>query len=98
MGKKKIIWSNRAEEEFKNILEFYIERNKSLTYSLKLIDSVEALTTLLIKNNYLGRLTENGITRVLIKGNYLIFYEVHKSTIEIVSVWDNRQDPEKRFA
>lgn len=62
MGKKKIIWSNRAEDEFKSILEFYIERNKSNTYSLKLIDSIEALTKLLIKNNYLGRITENRIT------------------------------------
>jgi len=27
---------------------------------------------------------------------YLLFYEINKNTIEIVSFWDNRQDEKKQ--
>jgi hypothetical protein len=51
---------------------------------------------LLSKNPYMGKLSNNGVTRVIVKSDFLIFYEVHLSTIEIISFWDNRQDPGKR--
>ncbi len=55
------------------------------------------MTSLLIKNNYLGKLSDNGVTRVLVKGPFLIFYEIHKTSLEILSVWDSRQNPQKRI-
>jgi plasmid stabilization system protein ParE len=97
MDQKQIIWSHRAEEELYSILEFYITRNKSATYSKKLLSSVEKLIDLLPKNKYLGRLSENGFTRVIVKKEFLIFYEVYKDAIVIVSFWDNRQDTTKRI-
>ncbi|MBX9853341.1 MAG: type II toxin-antitoxin system RelE/ParE family toxin [Cytophagaceae bacterium] len=97
MDKKEVIWSIRAKEEFYNILDFYIKRNGSPTYSLKLLSESEEITELLKTNHYLGRLTENRITRVIVKYEFLIFYEISKDYIEIVSFWDNRQDPDKRI-
>lgn len=47
MAKKKIIWSNNAKEEFRNVLEFYTERNGSSTYSLKIIKQTEELLNIL---------------------------------------------------
>ena len=41
MVKKEIIWSNLAKLQFKAILEYYVERNGSENYSLKLVDEVE---------------------------------------------------------
>jgi plasmid stabilization system protein ParE len=96
MAKKQIIWSNQAESELYEILQFYIDRNKSNRYSEKILKSVEQLVTLLSKNPYMGKLSNNGVTRVIVKSDFLIFYEVHLSTIEIISFWDNRQDPGKR--
>ncbi len=97
MAEKQVIWSNKAEIELTDVLQFYIDRNKSTRYSQKLLLSVEKITSYLIQNPYIGRLSDNGVTRVLVKSQFLIFYEVHLTTIEIVSFWDARQDPEKRY-
>ncbi|HLS30521.1 MAG TPA: type II toxin-antitoxin system RelE/ParE family toxin [Flavobacteriaceae bacterium] len=92
MANKKIIWSDIAKSEFQSILEFYLERNKSAVYSLKLIDKTEDLLKTLSKNEFIGRLTSNKKTRVIPMKVFLIFYEIKKDSIEIVSFWDNRQD------
>lgn len=97
MVEKQIIWSARAETEFRSILEFYIERNGSTKYSLQIVEAVEKLFPLLRKNNYLGRLSDNRKTRVTNMDIFLIFYELSPNRIEIVSFWDNRQNPEKRI-
>ncbi|MFB9056357.1 type II toxin-antitoxin system RelE/ParE family toxin [Mariniflexile ostreae] len=95
MANKKIIWSDIAKSEFRGILELYIERNKTATYSLKLLDETEDLLKTFSKNEFIGRLTSNKKTRVIPMKVYLIFYEIKEDTIEIVSFWDNRQDNKK---
>ncbi len=97
MDQKQIIWSPQAEHEFKETLDFYIRRNGSVTFSVKLLDEVEELLKLLERNPLIGRLSENKETRVLVKDTFLIFYELKAEQIEIVSFWDNRQDPQKRI-
>lgn len=96
MAQRKIIWSQRSEEELLGVLEFYNARNGSTTYSKKLLSSVDKLVDLLPNNKHLGRLSENGSTRVVVKKEFLIFYEIFKDAIVIVSFWDNRQDIAKR--
>lgn len=95
MASKKIIWSDLAKLEFQHILEFYIERNNSARYSLQLLNETEDLLKTLSKSEFIGRLTSNKKTRVLPMKNYLIFYEIRKNKIEIISFWDNRQDDKK---
>lgn len=95
MAIKKIIWSDIAKSEFREILKFYIDRNKSAEYSLKLLDETEDLLKTLSKSEFIGRLTANKKTRVIPMKVYLIFYEIKIDTIEIVSFWDNRQDNKK---
>lgn len=97
MADKKIIWSRRAKKEFKNTLEFYSKRNDNPNYSLKILTEVEILLKTLSKNAFIGRLASNKITRVIPMKYYLIFYELNKNQIEIVSFWDNRQSPGKRI-
>lgn len=95
MAGKEIIWSKQAKTGFHRILQFYIERNQSATYSLKLLNETENLMKTLSKSEYIGRLTSNKKTRVIPMREYLIFYEVNKGSIEIISFWDNRQDNKK---
>lgn len=97
MADKKITWTYRAKIEFNDILEFYTTRNKSPKYSLKLVDEVEYITNLLSKNELIGRLTSNKITRVIPLKSFLVFYEIKPNSITIVSFWDNRQDVQKRI-
>jgi len=85
MDQKEVVWSIKAKEELYNILDFYINRNGSPAYSLKLLSESEHIVELLKSNHYLGRLTENRITRVIVKDAYLIFYEIGKEHIEIIS-------------
>ena len=94
MARKQIIWSRNARFQLQSVLEFYIERNKSNVYSLKLLDQVEDLMLTLSQNEYIGRLTSNKSTRIIPMKVYLVFYEINSDTIEIVSFWDNRQDNE----
>lgn len=96
MDERTIIWSKRAATELRNVLEFYIERNQSNKYSLKLLNEVEKATNLLPTFPYLGKISDNGQTRVLIKDKFLIFYEVYSNVIAILSFWDGRQNGLKR--
>lgn len=92
MAGKQIIWSARAQKEFNEILEFFVERNGSPTYSLKILNQTQDLMVNLSNNELIGRLTTNRRTRVIPFKEYLIFYEVNNQSIEILSFWDNRQD------
>ncbi|KAF2338774.1 type II toxin-antitoxin system RelE/ParE family toxin [Flavobacterium nitrogenifigens] len=96
MAKKEIIWSDLAKLEFSNVLEFYVFRNGNSDYSLKILEEVEDLLETLSNNEFIGRLTSNKITRVIPMKIYLIFYEINNNQIEVLSFWDNRQNPEKR--
>ena len=96
MAGKKIIWSARAGEELREVLDYYIFRNGNANYSLKLLNRVEDLLGTLSNSEQIGRLTSNNITRVISLDVYLIFYEVHNDQIQIIAFWDNRQNPEKR--
>ena len=97
MAKKEIIWSRRAKEELKEILEYYNARNGSTKYSLKLIDETEDLLNTLSQSEFIGRLTANKKTRVVVMKVYLVFYEINENKIEILSFWDNRQDKANRL-
>jgi len=96
MAKKEIVWSSLAKLQLQNVLEYYFIRNESPTYSLKLLNEVEDLLKTLSNSELIGRLTSNKITRVISMKVYLIFYEINKNQIEIVSFWDNRQDIKNR--
>ena len=97
MAKKEIIWSTRANLELKKILEFYNKRNNNINYSLILIDEIEDILNTLSQSEFIGRLTSNKKTRVVVMKVFLIFYEINGNRIEILSFWDNRQDKNKRI-
>lgn len=92
---KAIVWSLKAQRDRKNILEYWINKTKSNTYSLKLnqlfIDSIEIVSEF----PRIGRLTEVDRVRVKIVKDYLIFYEEKGHQILILSIWDSRQDSKR---
>jgi plasmid stabilization system protein ParE len=94
MAKRKIIWSNRAKIRLFEILDCYLKRNKSKTYSIKLYRSINKEVKLLLKHPDIGLRTTEDSVRGLIVGHYFIFYEVHTDNIIIHTIWDTRQDPD----
>ncbi|WP_026954909.1 type II toxin-antitoxin system RelE/ParE family toxin [Algoriphagus vanfongensis] len=96
MAKKQIVWSELASLQLESVLDYFTNRNGNANYSLKLLDDVDKLVNSIAENEQLGRLTSNNFTRVVPKKQYLIFYEISDRQIEIISFWDNRQNPDRK--
>jgi plasmid stabilization system protein ParE len=97
MAKRKIIWSPRAKLDLFEILEFYYKRNGTKTYSNKLNTTIRESIRLLEQHSDVGVQTDNQNIRNLIESNYSIFYEIKSDTVEIITIWDNRQDLDRLF-
>jgi len=97
MAKRKIVWSHRAKIRLYEILDFYIERNKSKTYSTKLYRLLHKEVKILIKYPELGLKTTEDTTRGLIVDDYIIYYEISDDKIIIHTIWDSRQDPDSKI-
>ncbi|MFD2563862.1 type II toxin-antitoxin system RelE/ParE family toxin [Aquimarina rubra] len=80
---RRIIWTSKADLVFTEILEFYYNRNKSKTYSRKLNQEINSIIKLLPKYPLLGIKTDVKDIRVIIKGDYKIFYQIESSEIII---------------
>ena len=94
MVKRKIIWSPRAKLDLFEILDFYYKRNGTKTYSNKLNSKIRTSVRLLEKHYDIGVQSDVHNIRNLIEGDYSIFYEIKAGTIEIITIWDNRRNPE----
>ena len=95
MAKRKIIWSSRAKLDLFEILDYYYKRNGTKTYSKKLNLTLRKSIQLLKKYPYIGIKTDIHSVRNLITSDYNIFYEIKSDSVEIITIWDSRQDPDK---
>lgn len=91
MAKRKIIWTLKANQERKEILTYWIERNQSKTYSLKLNKLIKDTVQLVAQYPHSGRETTFKNVRVKIIRNYLLFYESTQTTLVILTIWDSRR-------
>ena len=91
---KRVIWSLRAKAERQEILEYWFKRNGNKNYSRKLAGEFRETIYYIAQNNYLGRATDEINIRVTVCRYYQIFYEITKQTIEILSIWDSRRNPD----
>jgi toxin YoeB len=92
---KQIIWTKRAQEERKEILQFWRVNNQSTAYSRKLNGLIKNAIKLIAAHPHIGRSTDIENVRVKLVRDYLIFYEVSEEQIFILSIWDNRRNPEE---
>jgi plasmid stabilization system protein ParE len=88
----KIVWTEKANIERQHILEFWANNNQSKVFSLKLDKLFISTIRQLAKKPNIGRKTEFENVRVKIVREYLIFYEIIKKDLVILSVWDGRRD------
>ena len=90
---KQVIWSIRAQKEKEEILKYWSRRNKSNRYSKKLNHLFKDSIRLLREHPYVGKPTDSDSIRIKIIKVYLLIYEVTETSINILSIWDGRQDP-----
>lgn len=92
MASRKITWTDKANTERKEILEYWIERNQSKAFSIKLNRLIVSCVRLLSEYPMIGRKTDISRVRVKIVKNYLIFYEFSETELIILSIWDGRRE------
>jgi addiction module RelE/StbE family toxin len=95
MVKRKVIWSTLAKLETKEILEYFLHRNKSATYSRKLYQLFQSELRRLSMFPEAGLKTKLTNVRGLVVKDYILFYEVFDDRIVVLKVWDCRQNPDK---
>jgi addiction module RelE/StbE family toxin len=92
---KEVIWSLRAQNDRKEILDYWRQRNKSSTYSKKLNELFKESIKIILDFPQIGKVTDDTKARVKVVRDYLIIYEETETQIFILTIWDSRQDPEK---
>ncbi|CAN5865199.1 hypothetical protein BH24BAC1_BH24BAC1_41140 [soil metagenome] len=75
-----------------NILDYWVQRNKSKRYSQKLDKLFDRVVELTAKNPESGKTTDYKNIRIRIVRHYLIFYLIHENHIEVIRIWDARRD------
>lgn len=92
-------WTELAESQLIDTLNFWIIHNNSNAYSVKLLNSVDEVIKRISDNPYVAQQVigkKNGITfnvrRCVVLSNFSIIYRI-TNVIEIIAFWDNRQSP-----
>lgn len=97
MAQREIIWTTNASIELKFTLEYYLERNKSATYSKWLLKEIEKRIQLIALFPKIGRITDFKEVRLLPFHQFGILYKVTSKEIYIQSIWDFRRNPDNRI-
>ena len=92
---KKIVWTNTAQNDRKEIFSYWSKRNKSTLYSLKLNHLFKEALKAVSLHPQIGKLTNYQNARVKIVRDYLIVYRIYDEYISVISIWDGRQNPLK---
>ena len=93
MAKRKIRWTAEATVSLLDILEYFVKRNKSKTYSRKLRNEIKKSISFLSRQPYLGKETEVEGIRELNHEIYQIYYFVDLKEVSILLIWDGRRNP-----
>jgi hypothetical protein len=95
VAKRNVIWTKTADIQFVGILEYWVKRNGSNSYSKKLVKLVSKRTKQISEKPFIYKATDFKETRVASLGNFSIYYKALEMEIIITAFWDNRQDPKK---
>lgn len=95
MAKRKVIWTETAAKQRREILKYWIERNKSTTYAERIIEITAKYVKVISKNPEAFKETEIEDVHQAAIGHFSIYYKSTFDYIIIMAFWDNRQDPKK---
>jgi len=95
VAKRKIVWTETAAKQRRQILQYLTIRNGSTKYSEKLIKLIAARINVVIKHPESYKTTVYPETRISAMGHFSILYKLTEDKIIVTAFWDNRQDPGK---
>ena len=92
---KRLKWATSAKIQRQEILDYWIKRNQSKIYSRKLNKLFNECAEMILLYPEIGMKIPNiNCRKRLIKDFYFI-YTITEDEVEIVTIWDTRQNPEK---
>lgn len=95
MVEREIIWTETAEKQLQNALDYWLEKNASVEYPKKLLRLVDEYVGYISERPDSYKLTEHGKNRVCVMGTFNIYFKRTANQIYITCFWDNRQDPKR---
>ena len=91
---RKIEWTKTSIQDMFEIYKFWIEKNKSDSYSKKLEILFNEAAKLVSEFPEIGTETDFPGLRVKVIKSYKLFYIDDSETISIIRIWDTRQNPQ----
>ncbi|MFZ2906038.1 MAG: type II toxin-antitoxin system RelE/ParE family toxin [Cyclobacteriaceae bacterium] len=91
---KKIVWTQTAIQDRFRIYHHWTQKNKSNLFSEKLEGLFNEAATLLSEFSEIGTQTDFKDLRVKVIRHYKLFYHNQPDRIQIIRVWDSRQNPD----
>lgn len=85
MAKRNVIWTRTADIQFIGILEYWVNKNKSNTYSKKLVKIVSERTKQIADKPLTYKTTDYKDIRVASLGKFSIYYKVTEKDIIITA-------------
>lgn len=58
MAKREVVWTELAEEDFLETLEYYFERNGNIKFSEQINSDVNHVIELISENEFIGKTTD----------------------------------------
>lgn len=91
---RKVIWTEKAQNNRISIFTYWNNHNKSVAYSKKLHKLIIESLQLICKHPMIGKATDLKNVRVKVLKEYLIIYEITDKEIVVLTIWDSRQNPD----
>lgn len=90
---QQIIWTKKAKKELVNVLQYWMSRNKSNTFSIKLNLLIENQLNTIAEHPEICRATDIQNVHVKVIYKYLIYYEVVNDSIFVLTIRHGSRNP-----
>lgn len=94
---KKIRWTSASINDRTNIYKFWLDKNQSKLYPEKLERLFEKSAEIISIFPEIGNQTNYRKVYSKIVQHYKIFYRIQNDEIQILRVWDTRQNPDQKI-
>lgn len=91
---KQIVWTSKAKKELREILEYWINRNKSKAFSKKLNKLINDQINLILEFPDIGRKTDIINVNIKVIHKYLLYYEITNETLHDLTIRHGSKNPE----
>lgn len=90
-----VIWAPSAKEDYAALLE-YVEKHFGLDAALELLDNTEKLLEEIaaFPGMFPASDKRKDIRKAVMSKQTSLFYRISQDQVQILYVWDNRQDPD----